>query len=176
MDLDHLLARCRRFEERAAAVYRAYAAHSRADPETCALWTGLARDEERHALAIARARTWLERADGWRTNLDGWEEALADIEDRVEAAERVEAAGDLDSQLVASLALERSELDSLYHRLLDVTHHDESATGDHVAPLLAAADRRAANPGVALGAALLRARERLARPFHGTAPATSPRP
>src|SRR5262249_43371551 len=39
MRLDEMLDRCRRLEERASAIYRAYAASSRTDPVLCALWT-----------------------------------------------------------------------------------------------------------------------------------------
>ena len=49
MRLDDMLDRCQRLEERAAALYRSYAASTRAEPSACALWTELAREEEEHA-------------------------------------------------------------------------------------------------------------------------------
>jgi len=71
MELDEMLDRCRRLEERAGAVYRSYAAATRADPALCALWTALAREEEEHARAIALARARLDPPAGWRTWLEG---------------------------------------------------------------------------------------------------------
>jgi rubrerythrin len=55
MRLDGMLKRCERLELRAATLYRAFAAASRAESELCALWTTLAREEEDHARSIALA-------------------------------------------------------------------------------------------------------------------------
>src|SRR5262249_48377181 len=77
MQLDEMLERCRRLEERVAAVYRTWAASAPQDPALCELWTALAREEEQHAQSIARARSHLRPTAGWRTRLDGWGEALA---------------------------------------------------------------------------------------------------
>jgi len=163
MNLDRLLARCRTFEGRAAAVYRTFAARTRHDPELCALWTALARDEETHARAIGRAAGWLDPARGWHTSLDGWDDDLDDIETRLAYAERPDIGADIDRQLVAALALERTELDTLYHRLLAILPPAERPDhpGDHTAPLLAMAARRGTNPAVAFESALLQARHRL---------------
>jgi rubrerythrin len=163
MNLDWLLVRCRGAEARAAELYRTFAARTRHDPDVCALWTALARDEESHANAIARASSWLDPAQGWHTTLDGWEEELAEIDRRLAEAERPEIGADVDRQLVAALALERTELDTLYHRLLALLPAAQRP-GDpeqHTASLLALAARRSANPSVAFEAALLRARHQL---------------
>jgi len=163
MHLDRLMMRSRAFEARAAAVYRTFAARTRHDPEVCALWTAMARDEEGHARALARAGGWLDPARGWHTDLDGWEDDLDDIETRLAYAERPEIGADLDRQLCAALALERTELDTLYHRVLTLVPPIERSHGneDHTGPLLALARRRSTHPTVAMEAALLQARNRL---------------
>jgi rubrerythrin len=163
MDLDHVLARCRAFETRAATIYRTYAARTRQDPDTCAMWTALARDEEGHARAIGRAAGWLDGTQGWRTHLEGWDEDLQEIEARLAQAESPDVGADVDRQLVAALALERTELDALFHRLLALLPASERPRSwhDHTDRLLATAARHAANPAVAFEAALLQARRLL---------------
>jgi hypothetical protein len=163
MELERLLARCRAFEARAAAIYRTYASRTRHDPDTCAMWTALAREEEAHEHAIARAAGWLDTAQGWHTSLEGWQADLDEIEARLARAEGPDVGADVDRQLVAALALERSELDALFHRLLALMPAADRAHSweDHTARLLAAAARRSSNPAVALEAALLRARHYL---------------
>jgi rubrerythrin len=162
MELDRLLAQCRAFEARAAAVYRGYASRTRSDPELCALWTSLARQEEAHAATIARAASWLDPVEGWHTTLDGWTEAVDEIEERLAEAENPEIGADVDRQLVAAMALERTELDTLFTRLLTlVPARERIEPGAHTAPLLAMAARRSANHGVAMEAVLLAAHERL---------------
>jgi rubrerythrin len=165
MTLGEVVAHCRSFEERAASVYRSYAARSRHDPDSCALWTALARDEESHAALLGRAGSWLDPATGWHTSVDGWDEALQEIGERLTEAERPEIGADVDRQIVAALALERTEIDTLFHRLLVLLPaaerpHDRD---DHTAPLLALAARHAANRSVAFEAALLQARQSLRR-------------
>jgi rubrerythrin len=159
MDLEHLIARCKNFETRAAAVYRTYAARTRQDPDVCAMWTALAREEETHARAIERAAGWLDPAQGWQTNLEGWQEDLDEIETRLAQAEATDVGADVDRQLVAALALERSELDALFRRLLSLMPaRDRPRSADeHTGPLLALAARRSSNPTVAFEAALLQA-------------------
>jgi rubrerythrin len=164
MELERLLARCRAFEGRAAAVYRTFAARNRNDPEVCAMWTALARDEERHEQALARAASWIDTADGWHVNLDGWDEALDEIETRLSDAERPDRCGTLDQQLVAALSLERTEIDAIYERLLTLTRGRGDRTVEvagHHERLLDVADRCGTDPAVALEVALLRARTAL---------------
>jgi rubrerythrin len=159
MDLERVLSQCRGFEARAAAIYRTYAARMRHDAELHALWTNLAEQEETHEQALGHAASWLDRPDAWHTSLDGWDETLHEIEGHLAAAEHPDIGGDVDRQLIAALALERTELDTLYHRLLQLTRPDDAPPeADHVGPLLAVATRRSSNPAVQLEAALLRAR------------------
>ena len=159
MDLEHLIARCKSFESRAAAVYRTYATRTRRDPDVCAMWTALAREEETHARAIGHAAGWLDPAKGWHTSLDGWQEDLDEIEARLAVAEAPDIGADLDRQLVAALALERSELDTLFGRLLSLmpARDRPRSSDEHTGPLLALAARRSSNPAVAFEAALLQA-------------------
>jgi rubrerythrin len=160
MRLGELVTRCKLFEERAARLYRTYAARSRQDPESCALWTALARDEDEHAALLARAGSWLDPAKGWHTRVDGWDEALEEIATRLSEAEQPDIGADLERQLVAALALERTELDTLFHRLLALLPPAArpSDRDEHTVPLLALAARHTGNRTVAFEAALLKAR------------------
>jgi len=162
MDLQRLLTRCRAFENRAAAIYRTYASRTRHDPGTCAMWTALAREEESHAKAIGRAAGWLDASQGWHTSLEGWQDDLDEIEARLAQAEAPDIGADLDRMLIAALALERSELDTLFHRLLSLMPPGERPRSwhAHTIPLLDVAATRA-SPAVAFEAALLRAHHQL---------------
>jgi len=164
MDLAHMLAACRNYERRAADVYRSFATRSEGQPEASALWSALARDEEEHARTLERATGSIAPPEGWRVHLDGWREAMAEIDERLAAAEAVAVGADFDRQLVAALALERTELDRLYHRLAEVTGV-RVGTDEHLRRLLSAGEARA-SPDVQMQVALLRARIRLAG--HGT--------
>ena len=115
-----------------------------------------------HAQALGRAAGWLDPARGWQTTLEGWREDLDEIEARLAAAEAPDVGADLDRQLIAALALERTELDTIFHRVLGLMPRLERqpSTEDHTAPLLAAA-ARSASPAVAFEAALLQAHHRL---------------
>lgn len=163
MLLEDVLGRCRAFEHRAAVIYRAFAARTRDDTALCAMWTALARDEEAHELALTRAQSWLEKPEGWHTDLSGWDEALDEIEARLAAAEAPDIGADRERQILAALALERTEMDRIHQRLravMHVTGHEGAGTDDHLAGLLAAAER-STTPAVQLEAALVRARLRL---------------
>jgi rubrerythrin len=163
MDLDRLLVRCRALEGRAAAIYRAFASRTRHDPELCAMWTAMARDEESHAEAIGRAAQWLDPSKRLHTSLDGWEEELEEIEARLAYAERPDIGADVNRQLVAALALERTELDTLFHKLMTLLPARERPRPEHhTDPLLEMSARHVADPSVAMEAALLRARRLLA--------------
>jgi hypothetical protein len=166
MRFDEMLDRCRRLEERASAVYRAYAASSRTDPVLCALWTSLAREEEGHAdgIALVQSRP-ASRADSL-TRLDGWTEALATVEQRLTVAEGLEPGATRNRQLSAALDLEMTELEALRHILLTASGQAEiDAAPAHAERLADAAVRLSNDPHVRLQAALLRARVRLRGPL-----------
>jgi len=134
----------------------------------CKLWTALAREEEEHARTLERAGRLLEPTDGWHVTLDGWEDALAEIDERMQRAEDPRIGGDFDRQLMAALALERTEMDHLYHRLSRLTRTPVGSTDEHLERLLSAAER-CTNPEVQMQAGMLRARMLLARESHGHA-------
>jgi hypothetical protein len=162
MQLDEMLDRCRRLEERAAAVYRSYAATSRAEPALCTLWTALAREEEDHARSIALAGSKLDPALGGRTRLEGWEEAVGDVEQRLLVAEQLGPGATATHQLSAALDLEMTELEALRHVLLAASDQPEiDAASAHAARLAEAAEVLTDDPHVRVQAALLRARARL---------------
>jgi hypothetical protein len=162
MQLDAMLERCRRLEERAAALYRSYAAAARREPALCALWTALAREEDEHAHSIVRARARLEPTAGWRTWLDGWDDAIAEVEARLAAAEQLGPESTTARQLSAALELEMSELDAMRRVLiLACEAPDVDRPDDHAATLADAATRLSDDPQVRLQAALLRARTHL---------------
>ena len=160
-----MIDRCRGLEERAAALYRCFAAAARTKPVLCALWTELARDEEEHARTLVRARAHVKPPESWRTRIDGWEEALTDVEERLTAAERVAATATAERQLSAALELEVSELEALRQFLLTISEVPDAAKpqGDHAARLASAAERFASEDSqLRLQAALLGAKARLA--------------
>jgi hypothetical protein len=161
MDLDALLGRCRQIEERAAALYRAFAAAARGEPNACALWTQLAREEECHAESIRRAKD-ARRIDAPRTSVDGWEETIAEAEERLATAERLGPRSTTSEQLAAALDLEITELETLRRAVLAAAGvpAPPDAAG-HAERLAAAAEALSDDPQIRLAVALLRARERL---------------
>jgi hypothetical protein len=161
MRLDGMLQRCKRLEERAAALYRSYAATSRAEPSLCALWTALAREEEEHAQSILLARAHLEATAGWRTWIEGWDDSLAEVEERLTTAERLGPEAPVDRQLSAALDLEMTELEAFRHVLLAASQQRDPAPADHSLRLAEAAERFSNDPQIRLQAALLKARTRL---------------
>ena len=160
MQLNQILERCRRLEERVAALYRAYATSARAEPSVCALWTGLAREEEGHAHALALARSRIVATEGWRTWVEGWEEALVEVEQRVAAGEKLVQYGTA-RQLSAALDLEMTELEVLRRVLLAACHEPpEETSAAHAVGFAKAAAKLSDDPHVRLQAALLHARAR----------------
>jgi hypothetical protein len=160
MEFEGMIARCRRLEERAAALYRTFAAGSREDPELCALWTALAREEVGHARSLTEAAARLRPIDAIRTRLDGWEAVLVDVEHRLDEAEHLAPGASRDAQLAVALDLEMSELEAVRVTLLSLTGQDDGAPrqGDHALRLADAAIRMSEDPHVRLQAALARAR------------------
>ena len=72
-------------EERAAALYRAFAAARRDDPELAALWTALAADEDAHARSVREARSRLDSHDGALTSC---RDPLARVRPRLDSTRR----------------------------------------------------------------------------------------
>lgn len=164
MELTQMLAHCRTFEERAAALFRRFAAASRGNPELCALWTGLAREEEAHARSLAGVADTLRPIDAQRVRLDGWSEALGAVAAQLTLAESLPASAPMERQLIAALDLERTELEAARRALVAASGLpvDAEPQADHAVRLAAAAVRLSEDPEVRLAAALLRTRALLA--------------
>jgi rubrerythrin len=172
-ELGEMLERCRALEEQAAALYRRFAVGARHQPELCALWTSLAREETEHAQAVARAQLLLVPPAGWRTRVDGWDEALGEVAARLAAANRLDPATTPDRQLSAALELELSELEGFRHVLLAAAGQPEvlPAPQAHAEQLAHAATHLSSDPQVHLQAAVLLARSRMHEVARGgTAP------
>jgi hypothetical protein len=101
-------------------------------------------------------------SERWHTDLDGWDEELDEIEARLAYAERPDIGADVERQLVAALALERTELDTLFHRLMALMPaRDRPRADEHTARLIAVAARHDTSPAVAMELALLQANQLL---------------
>jgi len=161
MRLADLLDRCLVLEERAAAVYRTFAAAPSGEAE---LWAGLAAEEEEHARAIRKARGSLASDEGALITVDGCEDALADIERRLGEAEAIDADASPDRRLIAAFNIELSEIEAIRQLGLRAVGHLHVPDQDHahLRRLADAARRRSHSDHVRLAAALLLARERLA--------------
>ena len=164
MRLAELLARCLALEERAAALYRGFAAAQRDDAELAALWTDLAADEDRHAHSMRKAQGDMTPQEADQIAVDGCAVAFADVADRLWRAESLEPDAPCDHQLGAALDLELSELEALRQLALAASGQQRLAGLDssHLHRLAYTARRRAHDGHVRLAAALLLARERLA--------------
>jgi rubrerythrin len=159
MDLSRMVERCRGLEERAAALYRSWAAGARDRPDLSALWTRLARGEEEHARSLAALRD----AGAERTSLEGWEDALDEIEQCLGTADQLGTSAAPDRQLAAALDLEMTELDALRRTLLVAAGAALPPLEEHAEDLANTAVRHSTDPHVQLQAALLLARARLTR-------------
>ena len=165
MQLERTLDTCQRLEERAAAVYRTFASCARSEPDLCALWTGLAREEEQHAASIAHARIQLAHALDPRISVDGWAEAIEEIEERLATAEHLGASATVAEQLAAALDLEMTEIETFRRTLLASARLPEPGEQDsHAERLATAAEMLVDDPQVRLQVALLRARMRVQQP------------
>jgi rubrerythrin len=164
MELEQILDRCLGLERRAATAYRRFAAAARAQPNVCALWTEMAREEEEHAQSIVTVATDLRQRGRSRMSVDGWNEALEEIETRLAIAEQLPAGATTAQQLAAALELEMTELDTLRHLLLTTAHAPVSGEQNgHAERLADAAETLTDDAQVRLQVALLRARARLKR-------------
>jgi hypothetical protein len=171
MDFMQMLDHCRSFEERAAALYRGFAASARDNPKLCALWTGLAREEEAHADSLTGLANILRPIDAQRVRLNGWAEALAEVAARLAAAEALPPGAPAARQLVAALELERTELEAARRALVAASGvaGEPEAQADHAVRLASAAAQLSDDPDVRLAAALLRAHALLTERSRATA-------
>src|SRR4030095_8532502 len=90
VNLQDMLDRCCGFEIRSAALYRNFAAGARDQPDLCALWTAMAREEDDHARIINDARRHLPTIEAWMTQLSTrWDKVVREVEEKLSEAERL---------------------------------------------------------------------------------------
>ncbi len=164
MRLVDLLDRSEALEERAAALYRGFAATQIDDAELAALWTVLAAEEDAHAGSIRDVRSKLTPGERDLSGVSGCEEALMDIAERLWRAEALRPDATPDRRFSAALDIELSELESLRQLALHASGTAGTLSTDqtHLRRLADTARRRSRDGHVRLAAALLLARERLA--------------
>jgi hypothetical protein len=161
MRLADMLDRCRKLEERAAAVYRGFLAAEDHDHELAVLWTAMAADEDEHAASIIEAQCSLTSAECDAVAIEGCEAALASVAERLRRAEILGSDATSDGRLRAALDLELSELEAIRRICLHATGRPVLAEHSHLRHLADLAMRRSRDDHVRLGAALLLARYRL---------------
>ena len=156
-----MLDRCRGLEARSAALYRSFAAGACDQPDLCALWTAMAREEEEHARILDDARARLPTIDAWLTHISGgWPEVVRVVEAKLSEAELLAGGAGADQQLAAALELEMTEIEPLRQMLVAVSQHrpPRPISENHALRLADAAERLSADPKIRQQAALLRAR------------------
>jgi rubrerythrin len=163
MQIGELLDRSAALEERTGRLYRKFAAAAR-NPELAQLWAELADEEALHLRAVRDARARMRFGVARRTRVDGWDEALADVEARLEQAEALGPDATPDDQLCAALHLEASEIDVVRRAAMAAAATEANALHEerHAHRLAEAARRLSSHPQVQLAATALLARERLA--------------
>lgn len=130
MDVIRLLDRCIALERAAGEIYKVLAARFAGDAELRGLWSGMADDEGAHAQRlVAWRRLAAAEPPEHRTLADGFDDAIDALERLLEtsrtAAGRVASA---DEAFALALALETSELDAIYTKLM---HSSPIARSSH---------------------------------------------
>ena len=155
MDLERLIQHCEGLEQRAAALYRGWAARARENPRLCSLWTALAREEEEHARTLRVALRSPAPSSRGCLDVAGWEDAIAAVEANLIGAERLGESATVDDMLAAALELEMTELDTMRRALVGLAGRAERCGDDHEAGFAREATRLSSDPHVGLLAALL---------------------
>lgn len=166
MNIGDLLRRCTRLEIGAAEIYDDFARRFRADELFSRFWAELAEDERRHGKKLSTWRRLLSlehKTKGWE--VAGFEDSVRELESLVEElrakARTVETA---DDAFAIALALEESELDPIYTKLLqssplarfpDLADTEQAELGAHHRSLVAMLRTRATNEKNLMGATLL---------------------
>lgn len=161
MTLEDALDRCRDFETRSAALYWGFAADAHDQPDVCALWTGMACEEDDHARLLSETRDHLPTSEGWVTKLSGrWSKVVTDVDTKLSQAERLPRGAGVDQQLAAAFELEMTEIEPLHQMLVAVSRRrsPRPIAESHALRLVDAAERLSNHPHVRQLAALLRAR------------------
>lgn len=159
--LDDGLDRCCALEARSAALYRSFAAGGRDQPDLCALWTAMAREEDNHVRILDATRRHLPTIEGWVTQLaDRWGEVVREVERKLSVAERLPRSANVDKRLAAALQLELTEFEPLRQMVMALSQRrpPRPIAQDHALRLIDAAERLSTDPQVRQLAALLRDR------------------
>ncbi len=171
MDIVAILARCIAIERNAAAIYERLAARFAHDAELGMMWSAMAQDERAHASSLERWYALAEQeppeqrgqATGFERDVEAVEGLLAET---LEASSRVAS---LEEAFALALALETSEIDTIYITLLRSSPLacGSEANGDlrcdtsaHHATLVQVVQRRSQDGANLLRAALLAVRDR----------------
>ena len=161
MELEQVIRRCERLEERAGALYRGWAALAREEPQLCSLWTAMAREEEEHARSLRVALRSPAPSSRGCIDVAGWEDAIAAVEERLITAEGLGEGATADDLLATALELEMTELETMRRALVALTGHPARNGEDHAATLAHQAMRVSNDPHVGLLADLLLAETRV---------------
>jgi rubrerythrin len=170
MDAIRLLRRATRVEELAAEIYGTLSRCFASDPTLHRFWASMAEDERKHAKKLATWCRLLERTpperrpdcDDLSAGVRGLESLARDLCARAEKVDDVEGAFSI------ALALESSELDVIYTRLLqsspiarfpDLEETRKSEIGRHHEALLEMVRARSKDEGNRTQATLLAAEE-----------------
>lgn len=169
MDVVALLGRCAGLERKAAEFYETLARRFAGDAELAALWSTMASEEREHARKLA---TWRELVAAepaeHRPQASGFDADVDEVERLLDESRAAAATSDEEESFAMALALEGSELDTIYTRLLQASplarfpdFHEtvrRESTGHHH-KLLEVAERRCKSERARLRIALLAARD-----------------
>jgi rubrerythrin len=170
MDLIGLLRHATRVEEIAAEIYGTLSRRFASDPTLHRFWASMAEDERKHAKKLATWRRLLERTPPERRpECDDFSAGIRDLESLARQLwARANDVDDVEGAFSIALALENSELDVIYTRLLqrspiarfpDLEETRKSEIGRHHEALLEMVRARSKNEGNLMQAALLAAEE-----------------
>ena len=166
MEMVDLLRRCTRLEQSAAEIYDAFARRFRADEGFSRFWAAMADDERRHAKKLSTWRRLLvleHKAKGW--DVAGFDEGVRDLERLLQRLRgKARKIGGEEEAFAVAIAVERSELDPIYTKLLqasplarfpDLADTQQAEHGEHHRALLAMIRTRSRDERNWMGAALL---------------------
>jgi rubrerythrin len=170
VDAIGLLRYATRIEEIAAEIYGTLSRRFASDPTLHRFWASMAEDEHKHAKKLATWRRLLERTlPERRPDCNDFSAGIRDLESLArELCARAEKVDDVEGALSIALALESSELDVIYTRLLqgspiarfpDLEETRKSEIGRHHEALLEMVRARSKDEGNRTQAALLAAEE-----------------
>jgi hypothetical protein len=157
---EQIMGTCRQLELEAAALYRHFQ-NAAVDPELCALWETMYREESRHAQLIEE----LASRRGFTVPAVS-HEILMTLVERVESIRREADGADLSEERMLSIAaaLEFSEMDDLFGAICaSAGVNPDAGRPNHLAPLVEAVMARSTGEGGVLRhllAALMRLRRR----------------